>query len=114
MENAARVVMLVYGLLMFGGGLGGYAVAHSKLSLAAGIISALLLGLAYYVSLQQPRVGFGIGAVVAGGLVIVFVRRIQELLAKTPPGSPGMNIGLCTLSALVALYLLFALSRARA
>ena len=96
------------------GGVGGYAIAHSAKSLIAGIVSAVLIGAAYYVSGQQPRVGFGIGAIVAIGLIIVFVIRIRELLAKIPPGSIGMNVGLCVLSGIVAVFLLAALAQARA
>ena len=44
--------------------LAAYAKAHSKPSLIAGIASALLLGAAYYISLKQPKLGFGIGATV--------------------------------------------------
>ena len=106
--------MAVYGLLMLGGGVGGYAKAHSKPSLIAGIVSAILLGAAYYISLKQPRVGLAIGAAVGLGLVIVFVRRIQELSAQTPPGNTSSSIGLCALSGIVALFLLFAVSRVHA
>ena len=114
MENIARIVMVVYGVLMLVGGIGGFAVSHSSKSLIAGIVSAVLLGVAYAVSRQQPKLGFGIGVVVAASLIVVFIRRIQELLAKVPPGSVGMNIGLCTLSGIVALFLLIAAFQARA
>ena len=96
------------------GGVMGYAKAHSTKSLIAGITSALLLGAAAYLSRQQPRVGFGLGAAVAVGLIVVFVIRIQEISAQTSPGSVGSNIGLTTLSGGVALYLLYALSQSRA
>jgi uncharacterized membrane protein (UPF0136 family) len=113
MVDAARIVMLVYGVLMFVGGIGGYFVGKSPKSLIAGIVSLALIGFAYTLSRQQPRTAFAIGAVVAVGLVIVFVIRIQELLAKTPPGSIGMNVGLCALSGIVALFLLAATFQAR-
>ena len=105
--------MAVNGVLMLGGGLAGYAKAHSKPSLIAGIASAILLGLACYVSIKQPRLGLGIGAAVGIGLIVVFVRRIQELSAQIPPGSTGPNIGLCALSGAVAIFLLVALSQIR-
>jgi uncharacterized membrane protein (UPF0136 family) len=111
-ENTARIVMAVYGVLMLIGGVGGYAKAHSQPSLIAGIASALLIAIAFAVSRTQPKLGFGIGAVVAIGLVIVFVRRIQELSAQVPPGSIGMNVALCIFSGGVALYLWNALSQA--
>jgi len=108
LDNIARIVMIVFGALMLVGGIGGYAKAHSIGSLSAGIGSALAMAVAWYVSRQQPKVGFIIGAIVAAALVAVFVHRIQQLLAQTPPGSIGMNIGLCSLSAITALFLLFA------
>jgi len=113
-ENIARIVMVVYGALMLLGGIGGFVIGHSSKSLMAGIASAVLMGVAYYLSHQQPRLGFGLGVVTAAGLIVVFVIRIQELLAKTPPGSIGMNIGLCALSGATALFLLVALIQARA
>jgi uncharacterized membrane protein (UPF0136 family) len=113
-ENIARIVMVVYGALMFVGGIGGFVIGHSNKSLMAGFTSAVLMGVAYYLSRQQPKVGFGIGAAVAAGLIVVFVIRIQELLAKTPPGSIGMNAGLCALSGATALFLLIALIQVRA
>lgn len=105
--------MAIYGVLMFGGGLGGYAKAHSKPSLIAGLVSGLLMAAAYFVSRDRPRLGFGIGAAVAVCLAVVFVRRIQELSAQTPPGSPGMNIGLCALSVLMAIFMILAFTQAR-
>ena len=113
MEHTARIVMAVYGLLMLVGGVGGYAKAHSAKSLIAGIVSGALIGLAYNLSRQQPRAGFGVAAVVALGLVAVFVIRIQELSAQVPPGSTGMNVALCALSGAVALYLMYVISQVR-
>ena len=39
----AQIVLAVYGVLMFGGGLMGYVKAGSKISLIMGIVSAVLL-----------------------------------------------------------------------
>lgn len=99
---------------MLFGGVMGYAKAHSPKSLIAGIASALLIGVAFFLSRQQPKIGFGLAAAVAISLVVVFVRRIQELSAQTPPGSIGSNVGLAVLSGGMALYLLYIISQARA
>ncbi len=108
MEQLARILIPVYGVLMLIGGIGGYAKAHSKPSLIAGIVSGILMGVAFYLTRQQPRTGFGLGALVALGLVVVFIRRIQELSAQAPPGSIGMNVALCALSGIVAALLAIA------
>ena len=99
---------------MLAGGVFGYTKSHSSKSLIAGIVSAIILSAAFFVSRQQPRMGLGAGAAVAIGLVVVFVIRIQEVQAQTPPGSPASNIALAALSGLVALFLLYAVSQARA
>jgi uncharacterized membrane protein (UPF0136 family) len=114
MENVARMVIAIYGVVMFVGGLVGFFVGKSTKSLAAGIVSLVVIGGAYAVSRQQPKVGFAIGALAAAGLVAVFLIRIQDLLAQTPPGKIGSNIGLTALSASVAVFLLIALVRSRA
>lgn len=113
MDNIARIVMAVFGVLMLIGGIGGYAKAHSMGSLMAGLGSGLAMAVAWYISRQQPKVGFIIGTVIAAVLVAVFIHRIQQLLAQTPPGSVGMNIGLCSLSAITALFLLYACIQSR-
>ena len=105
--------MAVYAVSMLVGGIGGYVKAHSMKSLIAGILSGVVVGAAYFISNQNPKVGLCIGGAVAVALIIVFVIRIQELLAQTPPGSIGMNIGLCSLSAVVAVFLFYAASQVR-
>ena len=113
MDTPARIVMAVYGVLMLGGGLAGYATKHSKPSLIAGLVSAVLLAIACVVSRNNPRAGFGLGASVAVVLIVVFAIRIRDLLAQTPPLSISSNIGLSALSAVVALFLIYAVSRTR-
>src|SRR5579862_1558522 len=39
--KVGQIVMVVYALLMLGGGIGGYATAHSKPSLISGVLSAV-------------------------------------------------------------------------
>ena len=105
--------MIVYGALMLVGGLVGYMVVRSSGSLIAGVSSGVILGATTYGSQKNPRLGFGIGAAVAAALVVVFIIRIRECLAKTPPTSIGSNVGLCVLSAIVCVYLLSAANKAR-
>ena len=107
MENAARIVMIVYGILMLGGGIGGYAMAHSKPSLIAGITSAVLMGVALYLSRQSPKIGFGMGVGLAIVLGLFFIHRIQATHKIMP------NAGLSGLSFIVAVILGLALFQAR-
>ena len=90
------------------GGIGGYAKAHSVPSLMAGIGSGIAMAVAWYLSKQNPKIGIIIGAVVAAALVAVFIHRIQQLQAQTPPGNIGMNVVLCSLSLITAVFLLIA------
>lgn len=113
MDTVARIVIAVYAVLMLAGGAMGYAKAHSSGSLIAGAVSAVLLGVAWYVAGQQPRVGFGLGAVVAIGLVILFANRVREVMAHVTQGTTGSNIGLATLSGIVAIVLIVAAVKAR-
>ncbi|HLJ20318.1 MAG TPA: TMEM14 family protein [Stellaceae bacterium] len=109
----ARIIIAVYAVLMLGGGFMGYAKAHSSGSLIAGIVSAVLLGVAWFLAGQQPRLGFGLGAAVAVGLVILFANRVREIAAGITPGTTGSNIGLAALSGIVAIVLIVALAKAR-
>ena len=99
--------MIVYAVLMLGGGAGGYAIAHSKPSLIAGISSAVLMGIACYLSRQSPKLGFGIGVGVAIVLGFLFIHRIQVTHKIMP------NAGLSGLSFVVAVVLAMALFQAK-
>lgn len=99
--------MVVYGLLMLGGGIGGYVKAHSWQSLTAGIASAILMGVAVYQSRLYPKMGFGIGAGLAVVLGLFFIHRIQATHKIMPNG------GLSGLSFIVAVVLVLALVQAK-
>jgi len=111
MTNTVRTVVLVYGVLMLLGGIGGFAMKHSMPSLISGIASGILLGAAYAIIPQKPKVGFGLSLVVAISLAVVFIKRIKETTAQG--ASPGMSIGLCALSFLMAVLFLWALIGAK-
>ena len=70
----------------------GYTQAKSKASLIAGVISAVLLGASFAVSLTHPPIGILAGAIVTVLLCVVFGIR----LAKTKKFMPaGMMLSLC-------------------
>ncbi|MBS1717967.1 MAG: TMEM14 family protein [Armatimonadetes bacterium] len=95
------ITVLIYGLLMLGGGIGGYKAAGSLPSLYSGLISGCLLIAAAFVSKTNPRVGFGLAAAVAAVLCVVFVRRYTETQKVMP------SLGLFGLSAIVLALLAF-------
>src|SRR5579871_2867837 len=89
------ITLLVYGLLMLGGGIGGYVSKHSVPSLISGVISGILLIGAFVVARSQPRIAYGIGLVVAIVLAALFVKRILD-------GHLMPALGLCLLSVCAA------------
>ncbi len=93
------ITLLVYGLLMLGGGIGGYVSKHSVPSLISGVISGILLIAAFFVARSKPRVGYGIGIVVAVVLAAIFLKRIMD-------GHLMPALGLCLLSLCAAAILI--------
>jgi uncharacterized membrane protein (UPF0136 family) len=100
MVKYGKWVILLYALLMLGGGIGGYAKAHSMPSLISGIVSAVLLGVAFVMIGSNARNGFGLSLFVSGALTLVFFERAMKTSAE--PSAMGRNIGLALLSIVVA------------
>ncbi len=99
MSTVGTVVLAVYAVLMLAGGIIGFRVAGSRASLISGVISGILLLLAFGWSLYRPRNGFLSGALVALLLTIVFAIR----LAKTGHFMPSGMLLAASLAALVIL-----------
>ena len=90
--DIAKISLLVLSILVGAGGVFGFLKAQSKASLISGIISALLLVVAYSISERNVQQGLIMGAVVSVLLCIVFGIR----LAKTKKFMPaGMLLALC-------------------
>jgi uncharacterized membrane protein (UPF0136 family) len=85
---------------MLGGGIGGYAAKHSIPSLISGIVSAILLGVGFYLLASKPKAGYGLSLIVALALTAVFIERAVKTSAE--PSSMQRNIGLAVLSIVVA------------
>jgi uncharacterized membrane protein (UPF0136 family) len=100
MAKYGKWIILVYAVLMLGGGIGGYAKAHSMPSLISGIVSAILLGVGYFMLGTKPKTGYGLSLVVALALTAVFVERAVKTSAD--PKSMGRSVGLAVLSIVVA------------
>jgi uncharacterized membrane protein (UPF0136 family) len=78
--------ILAYALLVAVGGVMGYVKAKSQQSLISGLVSGVLLAIAYGISLQNPMTGFAIAACAAIGLVIVFALRFRATGKFMPAG----------------------------
>jgi len=100
MTKYGKWIILVYAVLMLGGGIGGYSKAHSLPSLISGIVSAILLGVAYSMLARKPKSGYGLSLFVALLLTLVFVERAFKTSGM--PSSMGRNVGLALLSIVVA------------
>jgi uncharacterized membrane protein (UPF0136 family) len=80
-------VLLVYAVLMLAGGVAGYRAAASKASLAAGVGSAGLLAVAWWLSRSKPVPGFWLGAVVSLALCAAFAMRLAKTGKVMPSGA---------------------------
>jgi uncharacterized membrane protein (UPF0136 family) len=80
------LLIMLYGTVVFAGGLIGYLKAGSKPSLIAGAVSAALLsGTAWYSHHNEVR-ALAIAAVIAGLLTLVFLMRFLKTRSFMPSG----------------------------
>jgi len=80
------VLILVYGTIVFAGGLIGYLKAGSKPSLVAGSVSAALLAGAFWMARSNGVVALAIAAGIAGLLSAVFLMRFLKTRSFMPSG----------------------------
>lgn len=97
--SVGQIVLLLYALLMLGGGIAGYRAARSVPSLVAGTGSAVVLAAAWWWSRSRPTAGLSLGAIVAGLLAAFFLYRLLKTGKPMPAG------GLFGLSLVVAILL---------
>ena len=81
-----QIVLLVFALLMVGGGVAGLKSGGSKVSLVAGIVSAVLLLVALLWSWRHPTNGYWMGVGVSGLLGLVFFVRMKKTKKFLPSG----------------------------
>ena len=86
MQNLVVAIFLVYGSILIVGGVIGWRLSGSRVSLTASLASAALLGVAYRLSLSNPFGGYLLGTTVALGLAIVFFSRLQKTKKFMPAG----------------------------
>lgn len=94
------VSVLVYALIMLGGGIGGYKVAHSPWSLVTGIASAVLLVGAIALARTNPKAGYLMATLVTLALLILFIIRYVQTQKMMP------SMGLVGLSLVMLLLLI--------
>lgn len=83
-------LILVYGILVAGGGLLGYLKARSQASLRSGGLSGLALFAIWCLSGPQPRVAFLLAACLAVVLAVVFGLRYRKTGKFMPVGLLGL------------------------
>jgi len=86
MHSFASVVILAYTALLVAGGIVGWRVSGSRISLTSSLLSALLLSIAYRLSQSTPAGGYLMGAIVALGLAALFTLRLRKTKKFMPSG----------------------------
>jgi len=78
--------LLFYAVVIEAGGVMGYVMAKSQMSLIAGLASGTMLLVAFFIARQKMALGMGLAAVVALALLIFFVMRYLETGKFMPAG----------------------------
>jgi len=86
MIDAAQIALAVYGVLLIVGGVMGKVKGNSSASLIAGTLTGIAALTGYWKSLQDPMVGFLIGAMVGLLLTGIFVSRFARSRKFMPAG----------------------------
>ncbi|CUU03087.1 Uncharacterized membrane protein, UPF0136 family [Armatimonadetes bacterium GBS] len=101
--NVYQIILLIYLLVVAGGGVMGYVSAQSTASLIVGLASGVLLAIALWLSFSNPKLGFGMAAVVALALAVFFTMRFLNTGKWMPGGISMILSGLTFILMLVAL-----------
>jgi uncharacterized membrane protein (UPF0136 family) len=96
MELLATIVIWVYALLLIGGGVAGWKLSGSRISLTAGLGSAFLLIVAYRISLSAPSTGYLVATLSSLSLLILFSSRYRKSGKFMPSGMMLIVSGLAT------------------
>jgi uncharacterized membrane protein (UPF0136 family) len=97
----AQATLAIYGLLLAVGGLVGYVKAGSRVSLIAGLSSALAAFVAVWLSATNPRWGVALGMLLSIALFTLFGYRYAVKTRKFMPS------GLLAVLSLVVLGVMF-------
>lgn len=86
MRTLAPAIILIYGGILMAGGLVGWRVSGSRISLTASLASAALLAIAYRISLAAAFAGYLMAMAVALGLAVLFSFRLRKTRKFMPAG----------------------------
>lgn len=86
MNSFTSAVILIYAFLLLVGGIIGWRVSGSRISLTSSLISAALLAAAYRISLGSPFSGRLMATLVATALEVVFAMRFRKTKKFMPSG----------------------------
>jgi uncharacterized membrane protein (UPF0136 family) len=100
--KANVIVTLLYALIVFGGGIMGFAQAHSLASLIAGSLSALVLFCAAFMLHREITVGFYLAFAATFFLLFFFGYRFTLSYKFMPAGF----MALLSLAVLLTLFIL--------
>jgi uncharacterized membrane protein (UPF0136 family) len=92
----------IFGVLVLGGGVAGYARAKSRISLLAGVVSGLVLLYAAFALFQGRSEGIPLAMTVSMLLAMLFLVRWRKTGAFMPA---GMLLILSLLQTLILLFL---------
>ena len=106
MEPFTSAVILTYAAILVVGGFIGWRKSGSRISLTSGLISALLLSIAYRLSQSSPVGGRLMGTIVALALAALFGWRLRKTKKFMPSGM------MLLLSLVVAVILAWSTARA--
>jgi uncharacterized membrane protein (UPF0136 family) len=86
MHSLAVAIFWVYGGILIVGGVIGWRLSGSRISLTAGLASAAMLAVAYRLTLINAFGGYLLATAVALALAIVFSRRLRKTKKFMPSG----------------------------
>lgn len=106
MQPFTSIVILGYAAILVIGGVIGWRVSGSRISLTSSLISAALLSIAYRLSHTSPGGGYLMATLVAFALAVLFGMRVRKTRKFMPAGM------LLLLSAAVTIILAWSTTRA--
>src|SRR5688572_15610178 len=96
-----NIVLVLYALLVAGGGIGAYMspAIRSTDSLIYGLVSGVLLIVAVLLSKSNAKAAYGLATIVTVALIVIFVKRYMD----TQKVMPGMALAGLSVVVLVCL-----------